>query len=155
MNWTILLASLSALSLVLSLASIFFLFKARRVFKFLVAAPDKKTLDQVLIDLDLHLIDSKRELDDIASEIKSHNLQSLKHIQKVGLVRFNPFPDTGGDQSFSLAILDGHDDGFVISSLHGRDYTRIFAKPVKNGKGEKFELSQEEQLAITKAVKLK
>ena len=70
------------------------------------------------------------------------------HIQKVGFVRFNPFPQTGGDQSFSLSLLDENDNGFVLSSLHSRDTTRFYAKTIKNGQGDGYELSKEEKKAI-------
>ena len=67
-----------------------------------------------------------------------------QHVQKVSLKRFNPFDDTGGNQSFSVAFLDANNNGVVFSSLHGRSGTRIYAKPVKDGKQHDYELSQEE-----------
>lgn len=75
------------------------------------------------------------------------------HIQRVGLVRFNPFEDTGGDQSFALALLDEHDSGIVISSLHGREVTRMYGKPVKEGKEDGYEFSDEEKVAVERAMK--
>ena len=68
-------------------------------------------------------------------------------VQRVGLVRFNPFSDTGGDQSFSIALLDGEGDGLVISSLFSRNETRVFAKPIQAGQS-KYNLTEEEQQAI-------
>ena len=68
-------------------------------------------------------------------------------VQRVGLVRFNPFSDTGGDQSFSIALLDGDGDGLVISSLFSRSETRVFAKPIQGGQS-KYNLTEEEQQAI-------
>lgn len=76
------------------------------------------------------------------------------HIQKIGLLRFNPFKDTGGDQSFVLAILDSHNNGVVISSLYSRMGTRWYAKSVKNGKGIEYRLSSEEERAIKEAKKI-
>lgn len=73
------------------------------------------------------------------------------HIQKIGLLRFNPFHDTGGDQSFILALLNNKDTGVVISSLHTRTGTRWYAKAVDSGKGVEYELSSEEQKAIRSA----
>lgn len=72
--------------------------------------------------------------------------------QKISIVRFNPFGDTGGDQSFSLAVLDAHDSGYVLSSIHGRQGTRVYVKPVDLGKS-KYTLSAEEQQALSQAVK--
>lgn len=80
---------------------------------------------------------------------------SLHHLTKVGVVRFNPFDDTGGNQSFVLALLDERGNGVVISSLHGRDRTRVYAKPVVGGKPTDFDFSEEEKQAIQQAHILK
>lgn len=76
------------------------------------------------------------------------------HIQKLGLVRFNPFKELGGDHSFSLAILDNRETGVVLTSLHTRDRTRVYMKEIKKGKSE-FELSSEENKALGVAEKMK
>lgn len=89
----------------------------------------------------------------IAELTKRLNLVELDgklHVQKVGLIRFNPFKELGGDHSFSLAILDGEGSGIVITSLHTRDRTRVYMKSIKNGKSE-IELSLEEKKALVKA----
>ncbi len=88
------------------------------------------------------------EMDEIHAGLEHRTLTSLQHI---GLVRFNPFEDTGSDQSFAIALLDGQRDGIVISSLHGRANTRVFAKPVENG-ASPHALSDEEEQAIRIAV---
>lgn len=80
------------------------------------------------------------------------NKEIQSHIQKVGIVKFNPFQDTGSNQSFALCFLDGQDNGVVILSLHGREGTRIYLKPIQAGKS-KFELSSEEKQAIEGARK--
>ena len=72
-------------------------------------------------------------------------------LQRVGVVRFNPFQDSGGDQSFAIALLDQDGTGIVLSSLHGRTETRIFAKQIANGKST-HSLSDEEQQAIRAAL---
>lgn len=81
--------------------------------------------------------------------------QGLEHLQKVELMRFNPYDDTGGDQSFAVALLDSFGSGVVITSLHARSGTRVFAKSVREGKGDKHELSKEEELVIKKAMEKK
>jgi hypothetical protein len=70
---------------------------------------------------------------------------------RVGLVRFNPFEDTGGNQSFALALLDGRGDGFVVSSLHSRTGTRIYAKSIAKGASDAA-LSDEETAALKQAL---
>lgn len=99
-----------------------------------------------------------RRLDTVAERVEAlnrlhHELEGLaqRSIQKVGVVRFNPFADTGGDQSFAVALLDAEGNGVVLSSLHGRADTRIFAKQVQGGRS-KHALSDEEQDAIRKAL---
>ena len=72
---------------------------------------------------------------------------------KIGLTRFNPFEDLGGDQSFILCLLDQNSSGVIITSLHNRDLTRVYAKPIKNGEGENFTLSKDEKSAILKTIK--
>lgn len=72
---------------------------------------------------------------------------------KVNIHRFNPFDDIGGDQSFILTILDENNSGAVVTSLHNRDITRIYAKPIKDGEGDNITLSKEEKLAIVKTIK--
>lgn len=79
--------------------------------------------------------------------IKKIQKMSESGLQKVGFVRYNPFGDVGGNQSFSLAALNHSDTGFVISSIHSREGTRVYAKTVVVGKSE-YNLSDEEQKAI-------
>lgn len=74
------------------------------------------------------------------------------HIQKVALIRFNPFGETGGDYSFSLALLNGRDTGIIITGLHTRERTRIYIKEILDGKS-KVELSKEEKKALLQAQK--
>jgi hypothetical protein len=77
-------------------------------------------------------------------------VDSCRHIQHLGMLRFNPFRETGGDQSFSLALADGQGNGTVISTLHSRDLTRVYAKPLKAWQSS-YQLTEEEQTAINKA----
>jgi hypothetical protein len=99
-----------------------------------------------------------RRLDTVAERVEAlnklhHELERLsqRSIQKVGVTRFNPFADTGGDQSFAIALLDADGNGIVLSSLHSRADTRVFAKQVQAGRS-RHALSDEEQDAIRKAL---
>lgn len=75
----------------------------------------------------------------------------LRSVQKVGIVRFNPFSEIGGNQSFSLALLDQKDDGLVILAYHSKEGTRVYAKPIKQGESS-YALTGEEEEAIKKAM---
>lgn len=117
-----------------------------------VTKKDLKTLLEKLLK------DFNKQAEEIEKLVKSANelkKDNLYNIQKVGLVRYNPFAETGGDQSFCLSLLDGSDSGLVISSLHSRDTTRIYAKPVKKGKAIDYDLSAEEKQAIKRAKKIR
>jgi hypothetical protein len=87
------------------------------------------------------------ELDEL-----THRLEyaSRSHIQRLGFLRFNPFRDSGGDQSFALVLADQNGEGVVISGLHGRDGTRVYAKPLAAWKSV-YPLTDEEQQAIGSA----
>ena len=87
------------------------------------------------------------------SKNKAVDLTNQNKNLKIGITRFNPFDDVGGDQSFILSILDQNNSGAIITSLHNRDITRIYAKPIKEGVGENITLSKEEKSAIVKTIK--
>ena len=91
-----------------------------------------------------------RDLDELTARMAIVESAARHHFARQGFVRFNPFPDTGGNQSFALALLDESDDGFIVSSLHSRTGTRIYAKAVTGGKAD-TSLSAEEQDAIDEA----
>jgi hypothetical protein len=92
-----------------------------------------------------------RELDELSARSAVMEARGRRSIQRLGLVRFNPFEDTGGNQSFVLALLDQAGDGFVISSLHARGGTRVYGKAVAKGTSES-NLSAEESEALRLAL---
>lgn len=87
------------------------------------------------------------ELDGLVRQLERDN---RRHLQHVGFLRFNPFRDTGGDQSFALALADHSGNGVVISSLHSREVTRVYAKPLAAWETS-YQLTEEEQRAIARA----
>lgn len=91
-------------------------------------------------------------LDVLQTAMRELELRHNQSFQSVGLVRFNPFTDMGGDQSFALSIVDSYGNGFVLSSLHGRTATRVYAKTVKRGQSTQT-VSTEEQAAIDQAMR--
>ena len=86
--------------------------------------------------LDAHLSrvhDAIRQVEAVEGRTVVLERDLKRSFSKVGLVRYNPFEDTGGNQSFALALLDSHGDGFLVSSLHARNQTRVYAKGVRGG----------------------
>ena len=108
---------------------------------------EPQSLKEVLGILEKLAGDFKKVSQELA-ELKKNN---KKNLQKVGVVRFNPFKEGGGDQSFSIAVLDALDNGFVITSLYSNAANRVYAKPIMNG-ASSYSLSQEEKEAINKAI---
>ena len=90
-------------------------------------------------------------LADVAKRVDDLEIVASLAVQHVGLVRFDAFEDMGGHLSFAAAMLDGEGDGFVFSSINGRQETRIYAKPIERGTS-RINLSEEEQEAIRRAL---
>ena len=90
--------------------------------------------------------------DQSALGIALHELKTDQNfaLQKFGVVRFNPFNDSGGNFSFCIALLNGHNTGLVITSMHGRQQNRVYTKKITEGRSE-AELTEEEQKAIKQA----
>lgn len=120
----------------------------RKLTKGISDADFKKILNNVLLTQDKNT----RGLNEVKKQIEDIERQGTFHIQKIGLVRFNPFKDTGGDQSFSVAILDANLTGILITALHTRERTRFYSKLIVKGKSE-LGLSEEEEKALNRAQK--
>lgn len=109
-------------------------------------------------------VDLETVLNAIAQNVKNlqdeqitsqQHLQQLQNtlkfaVQKVGLVRFNPFAESGGNFSFSLALLDDTNSGVVLTSMHGREQNRVYTKTISNGRSE-VQLTEEELQAVKNA----
>ncbi|MDP2663985.1 MAG: DUF4446 family protein [bacterium] len=90
------------------------------------------------------------DLERVSQELEDLKKNHFFSVQKIGIVRYNPFSQVGGDQSFSLAVLDGNNDGVVITSYYIREGNRVYGKPISGGKSD-YSLSEEEKQAIIKA----
>ncbi len=142
-----------ALSLALALAVIWLsikLIKMDRLRKEFFTSGLNKDLEQILIDQNRSISAINTELASLDKSINELFEDNKNNFQKIGFMRFNPFDDAGGNISFALALLDAHNDGIVISSLHGREGTRVYAKTVYNGVSES-KLTEEESKAIKQA----
>lgn len=121
-----------------------------RQYTALMRGVDKADLQSLL---NQHVLEVRQALETVSSlKERTESLErSLpRALQWIGSVRFNPFRHTGGAQSFALALVDDKGDGFVLSSLHARENTRVYAKPLKGWASEHM-LTDEEQKAIERA----
>jgi hypothetical protein len=117
----------------------------------LMAGSDAQSLEAVLGSHIERVRQVVRDIDAVGARTATIERELKGSFGRVGLVRYNPFEDTGGNQSFALALLDGHGDGFVVSSLHSRNGTRIYAKAIAAGASETA-LSEEEAAALKQAL---
>lgn len=118
------------------------------MFKFFKKKKEPENIKEILSQFQ----ELKLSLEKLSQELGILKKKNSFAIQKLGIVRFNPFKETGGNQSFSIALLDDHNNGLVITSLYGREGNRVFAKPIENNKS-KYLLSEEEKKALEKAKK--
>lgn len=94
-----------------------------------------------------------RSVERLVREIEEVKEELAFNLKKIGLVRYNPFAETGGEQSFSLALTDERGNGLVLSNLHHRESARIYIKVLKQGQATSLELSEEEKKAVKLAEK--
>ena len=117
----------------------------------LTSAGDGSSLESTLHATLEHVATLASGVDRLASRATVLEAVQRKAVQRTGLVRYNPFEDTGGNQSFAIALLDEDGDGMVLSSLHARQNTRVYAKAIAGGRSEAA-LSDEEAEALRQAM---
>ena len=123
----------------------------KRYKKFIVKLGDGKDLQEDLENYMYRVERVERQNAEILGQIIGLDKDLEGCIQKVGILRYSAFQDTGSDLSFTLALLDEHDNGVVLNGIYSREMSNIYAKPVEGGKS-KYTLSEEEQEAIKRAI---
>lgn len=123
-----------------------------RRYRALVQGSSGESLDGIIEDCVRRTRQLEGDLEELRKFVEDMHHASRRHLQGLGIVRFNAFQDIGGDQSFALAMLDGAGDGVVLSSLYGRDESRVYAKPVERGSST-YALTAEEQRAVDAALR--
>ena len=121
-----------------------------RQYRQLATGVEGQPLDELLQKiLDRGVVESQT-LTRLESDLTQLGEEVQSHIQNVGLVRYNAFDDTGGDQSYALALLDDHGNGAIVNGLFHRTECRVYVKPVQDWKSI-YSMSDEESEAIRKA----
>lgn len=110
-----------------------------------------KTLENSIKMTLLKVEEVKSENEELKNNIQILESKLKKTIRNIETVRFNPFPDQGGNQSFATALINDEGNGVIISSLYSRERVSVFAKPIKNRKTE-YELTEEEKAVLEKTV---
>lgn len=145
-GWNILAAVAIAWNVGLS----FWVYKTVRHYNSLTGKTGATNLTQILDRLLARQAHVDEHIKKVEEEITLFKSRERRYLQKVGLVRFSPYSDTGGDRSFALCLLNNQDTGVVILSLHGREGTRVYVKPVSKGTSA-YTLSKEEKQAVDQA----
>jgi hypothetical protein len=127
----------------------------RRYEKTFAAGEDEEntSMAAALEKMAARLAETTTRTERLVTRIEQADATMAHAVQGIGLVRFRAFKDTGGDQSFALALADGEGNGIVISALYGRDATRIYAKPIEGWLSPKA-LGKEEKQALAKALQI-
>lgn len=100
----------------------------------------------------IEYIDSlEKKVEELSQKLDSLKKESRFFVQKVGVIRYNPFSGIGGDQSFTIALLNAENNGVVITSIYSSEGNRVYAKPIEKGES-RYSLSEEEREAISKAI---
>ncbi|MEX1052363.1 MAG: DUF4446 family protein [Patescibacteria group bacterium] len=126
----------------------YLLFKLRKHYFNLISRTGKNKIDDILDSL---LNDKKRidlELEEVKKNLHENIGRSNLFIRKVGVIRYNPFGRVGNDQSFVLSLLDSENNGLLVNFIYTSDGLRVYTKKVVNGKGNEYQLSEEEEKAI-------
>lgn len=108
-------------------------------------------LESVIAEIGKRLRENEEHFKQLRNDVARIDVMAGNAVQKVGVMRFNPFEEVGGDQSFAAALLDSEDNGVVLSSLYTREGTRMYAKPIVKGES-KYHLSAEEREVIRRAL---
>jgi len=124
--------------------------KLERHYAVLTAGTDGGNLVSVLDEHVGQVRLASERVESLDQAVHALEVDGCRHIQHLGMLRFNPLRETGGDQSFCLALADAEGNGAVISTLHSRDLTRVYGKPLKAWQST-YQLTDEEQAAIKKA----
>lgn len=130
----------------------YLLYKTRHHYSKLIKRTKGQKIDEILDAILENDASLQKDLLTIKKEIKHITDESNFYFHKIGLVRFNPFGRTSGDQSFILAFLDKENRGITLNFIYTHEGIRVYAKKVKDGKGEEYDLSDEEERAIKQAV---
>lgn len=129
----------------------FFVYKTKSHYSNLIRRTKGQKIDEILDSILEQDSLFKKDLISLRKELDLVVKESQFYYHKIGLVRFNPFGRTGGDQSFVLALLDKEDRGITLNFIYTHEGIRVYAKKVKDGKGEEYDLSEEEHKAIKQA----
>jgi uncharacterized protein (DUF342 family) len=149
--------SLVGVAVFFGLSSLYMALKLHRLeslYKKMMQGAAGESIEQMLLGRIRDIESLKQKAESLQAECERMDEASRKHVQQVGMVRFNAFDNTGSDLSFAVAMLDATDSGFVLSGIYGREESRVYAKPIVKGEST-YMLTKEEKQALHEAANKK
>jgi len=125
--------------------------KMLRKYRRLMRGSDNRNLEALLNDYLNRIEGALNAVKELEQHSQQLDRRMLRCIQKVAIIRYNPFEEMGSDQSFSIALLDALNDGYILTGLFGRNTSTTFAKPIKGGQSP-YPLSNEEEEVLKLAM---
>lgn len=148
MNTIILFYIISVVVVIILLWILMIEIRLKKIFR----GTKARNLEEMIVLVGKKINDFEEKQSVIDKHLLTIDSKLNKSIRNIETIRFNPFVDAGGNQSFAIAFMNDEKNGVIMSSLYARDRMSIFAKPIINGKSE-FELTEEERDVLNKAIK--
>lgn len=140
--------SLLLTTVFLLIANIFLIIKLRKLFK----GSKAESLEPLIREC-INKIENLEKHDELLGDHAVKLDERLTHaVRNVSLLRFKAFDSGTSNQSFSIALVNEHGNGAIISSLHHRDRVVTYAKPIAHYKSE-YDLSEEEKQVLAESEK--
>lgn len=139
------------IALVISIIAVILIVQFQKSKKMFFSGKNGAGLENFIVNQNKKIKELSQRSDYIEEAVKKLEAIQKLGMQKIGIVRYNSLNEDGGHLSFSLAIMDASKSGVVITSMHGREQNRIYAKPIRAGKSD-YVLTEEEQKAINQEI---
>ena len=143
-------AAAAAAALLLALVSSLAIRRVRQA-QLVLLGGGKSDLVDFAVSLQARIDDLHRAVDEVAAGLSRVDRRVDESLAKTSIVRYDAYEGTGGQQSASVALLDGARSGIVVSAIQGRDYARIYMKELEHGRAS-IALSPEEEEAVERAM---
>lgn len=148
-NTTLLLLILSVLTLLLVLGWLILaalLMRQQRRLQALTRGIDGRNLEEVFAAHLETVARVDRRMDAVEQAVAVLQAQIPHCLQKISLLRYDAFDDVGGEQSFTVALLDQRGDGILLTSVYSRMDVRVYAKSIRNGRASHTLSAEEERV---------
>jgi hypothetical protein len=125
--------------------------KTKKKYQTLLRGMSNKNLEELILENAEKIKYLEEQIKEYEKQFELIDESQRKFIKNMSIKRYNAFDGIGGEQSFSIAFLDDEGNGVILTSIHGRDDARTYAKPIMDGRS-KYNLSEEEKIVLSSAL---